>query len=105
MREEGRQANLILGNNVLAHVPDLVDFVQGLKQLLANGGVITLEFPHLMRLVANNQFDTIYHEHFSYLSLQTVLRLFDQCELKLFDVEELPTPWGVVANLCRPCRR
>ena len=94
LREEGRQANLILGNNVLAHVPDLVDFVQGLKQLLANGGVITLEFPHLMRLVANNQFDTIYHEHFSYLSLQTVLRLFDQCELKLFDVEELPTHGG-----------
>ena len=85
---------LLLGNNVLAHVPDINDFVSGMKILLAPGGVITMEFPHLMRLVEENQFDTIYHEHFSYLSCTTVERIFAHHGLRLFDVEELPTHGG-----------
>ncbi len=88
------RADLLLGNNVLAHVPDIVDFVKGMKILLATDGVITMEFPHLMQLVENNQFDTIYHEHFSYLSLQAVKRIFESEGLSLFDVEELPTHGG-----------
>lgn len=91
---EGRRPNLLLGNNVLAHVPDIVDFVKGMSVVLAPGGVVTMEFPHLMRLVENNQFDTIYHEHFSYLSLVTVQRIFAAQGLRLFDVEELPTHGG-----------
>jgi cyclopropane fatty-acyl-phospholipid synthase-like methyltransferase len=91
---EGRKANLIVGNNVLAHVPDINDFVKGLQILLKKEGVITLEFPHLMRLVEENQFDTIYHEHFSYLSFHTVTRIFSEHGLVLFDVEELPTHGG-----------
>jgi len=91
---EGRQADLLLGNNVLAHVPDIVDFVAGMKILLKPDGVITMEFPHLLRLVENNQFDTIYHEHFSYLSFSTVKRIFNSQGLELFDVEELPTHGG-----------
>ncbi len=87
-------ADLLLGNNVLAHVPDLNDFVGGMKILLKPGGVITMEFPHLMRLVDDNQFDTIYHEHFSYFSFVTVRRVFAAHGLKLFDVEELPTHGG-----------
>jgi SAM-dependent methyltransferase len=87
-------ADLLLGNNVLAHVPDLNDFVGGMKILLKPGGVITMEFPHLMRLVEDNQFDTIYHEHFSYFSFVTVRRVFAAHGLKLFDVEELPTHGG-----------
>ncbi len=87
-------ADLLLGNNVLAHVPDLNDFVAGMKVLLKPGGVITMEFPHLMRLVEENQWDTIYHEHFSYLSFLTVSRVFEAHGLRLFDVEELPTHGG-----------
>jgi len=86
--------DLLLGNNVLAHVPDLNDFVAGIKVLLAPNGVITMEFPHLQRLMAENQFDTIYHEHFSYFSLVTVERVFAHHGLTLFDVEELPTHGG-----------
>jgi C-methyltransferase C-terminal domain/Putative zinc binding domain/Methyltransferase domain len=91
---EGRKADVLLGNNVLAHVPDIVDFVGGMKLLLKDRGVITMEFPHLMQLVDNNQFDTIYHEHFSYLSLYTVQQIFRSRGLELFDVEELPTHGG-----------
>jgi len=87
-------ADLLLGNNVLAHVPDLNDFVGGLKILLKPGGVITMEFPHLMRLIEDNQWDTIYHEHFSYFSFLTVGRVFEAHGLRLFDVEELPTHGG-----------
>jgi hypothetical protein len=92
--QENRQADLIVGNNVLAHVPDLNGFVSGLKILLAPTGVITLEFPHLMRLMEENQFDTIYHEHFSYFSLITIRRLFARHGLAVFDVDELPTHGG-----------
>src|SRR5262245_38996634 len=87
-------ADLLIGNNVLAHVPDLNDFVAGTKILLAPRGVLTMEFPHLLRLVEGNQFDTIYHEHFSYLSFGTVERIFAHHGLTLFDVEELPTHGG-----------
>jgi len=90
----GKQADLLLGNNVLAHVPDINDFVKGLKILLKSTGVITMEFPHLMRLIEGNQFDTIYHEHFSYFSLITVEKIFDTHGLSIFDVEELPTHGG-----------
>ncbi len=88
------KADLLLGNNVLAHVPDIVDFVSGMKIILADTGVITMEFPHLMQLVDNNQFDTIYHEHFSYLSFHTVKQIFEAMELELFDVDEIPTHGG-----------
>ena len=91
---EASAADLLLGNNVLAHVPDLNDFVAGMKVLLAPGGVITMEFPHLMRLIDENQWDTIYHEHFSYFSLLTVSRVFAAHGLRLFDVQELPTHGG-----------
>ncbi len=91
---EGTRADLLVGNNVLAHVPDLNDFVAALKMVLAPHGVITMEFPHLMRLMEGNQFDTIYHEHFSYLSFMTVDRIFAAHGLTLFDVEELPTHGG-----------
>jgi C-methyltransferase C-terminal domain/Putative zinc binding domain/Methyltransferase domain len=87
-------ADLLIGNNVLAHVPDLNDFVDGMKILLKAGGVITMEFPHLMKLLNENQFDTIYHEHFSYFSFLTVRRVFAEHGLRLFDVEELPTHGG-----------
>jgi SAM-dependent methyltransferase len=88
------QADLLLGNNVLAHVPDLNDFVAGLKRLLAPQGVITMEFPHLRQLMKCNQFDTIYHEHFSYFSFLAVEKIFASQGLTLFDVEELPTHGG-----------
>lgn len=91
---KGLKADLLVGNNVLAHVPDLHDFIMGMKILLKPNGVITMEFPHLMRLMAENQFDTIYHEHFSYFSLTTVRNLFTRYQLTLFDVEELPTHGG-----------
>jgi len=91
---EGLQADLIVGNNVLAHVPALNDFVEGLKILLKPHGTITMEFPHLMQLIDNNQFDTIYHEHFSYLSFLTVERVFASHGLALYDVEELSTHGG-----------
>jgi len=93
VKDHGR-ANLLLGNNVLAHVPDLNDFVAGMKILLAPGGIITMEFPHLLRLMELNQFDTIYHEHFSYFSFLTVERVFAAHGLTLFDVEELATHGG-----------
>jgi 2-polyprenyl-3-methyl-5-hydroxy-6-metoxy-1,4-benzoquinol methylase len=91
---QGTKADLLLGNNVLAHVPDIIDFVGGMKILLKENGVITMEFPHLMQLVDNNQFDTIYHEHFSYLSFYTVQQIFASQGLELFDVEEIPTHGG-----------
>src|SRR5439155_10612586 len=90
----GHQAHLLIGNNVLAQVPDLHDFVEGMRLLLTADGVITMEFPHLMRLLESNQFDTIYHEHFSYFSLAVVEKLFFEHGLKIFDVEELPTHGG-----------
>jgi len=88
------KADLLLGNNVLAHVPDITDFVYGMKIILQPGGVVTMEFPHLMQLVDNNQFDTIYHEHFSYLSFTTVQQIFASQGLVLFDADELPTHGG-----------
>jgi hypothetical protein len=88
------QADLLLGNNVLAHVPDINDFVGGLRILLKQGGVITMEFPHLLRLMDENQFDTIYHEHYSYLSFGTVEAIFARHGLRLFDVDEIPTHGG-----------
>jgi len=91
---EGRRAHLLLGNNVLAQVPDLNDFVAGMKILLGPRGVITVEFPHLMRLMDENQFDTIYHEHFSYFSFLTAEKVFARHGLLLFDVEELTTHGG-----------
>ncbi len=94
LREEGKNADLILGNNVLAHVPNLNDFVQGMKILLKSTGIITLEFPHLLQLIEKNQFDTIYHEHFSYFSLITIKKIFNAHELSIFDVEEIPTHGG-----------
>ncbi len=90
----GKAADLIAGNNVYAHVPDINDFTAGLKNALKPGGTITLEFPHLMRLLAETQFDTVYHEHFSYLSLHTVALIFAAHGLRVFDVEELPTHGG-----------
>jgi len=90
----GRQADLIAGNNVYAHVPDINDFTRGLKAVLKPTGTITLEFPHLMRLLEHTQFDTVYHEHFSYLSLYAVDRIFKSAGLKILDVEELPTHGG-----------
>jgi SAM-dependent methyltransferase len=92
--QEGHAADLIIGNNVLAHVPDINDFVEGMKVLLKPNGVITMEFPHLMRLMDENQFDTIYHEHFSYLSLIAVNAIFAAHGLTIFDVDELPTHGG-----------
>lgn len=88
------KADLLLGNNVLAHVPDINDFVAGMKILLQKDGIITMEFPHLLKLMEDRQFDTIYHEHFSYLSFGTVENIFAAHGLKMFDVEELPTHGG-----------
>ncbi|QUX90636.1 SAM-dependent methyltransferase [Marinomonas sp. A3A] len=89
-----KKSDLILGNNVLAHVPDINDFVRALKIALKDSGTITMEFPHLMNLIKDNQFDTIYHEHFSYLSLCTVKQIFEAQDLKLYDVEKLSTHGG-----------
>jgi len=91
---EGKHADLLIGNNVLAHVPDINDFVKGMKIILNPRGIITMEFPHLMRLIEENQFDTIYHEHFSYFSFITVRSIFAFHGLEIFDVEELPTHGG-----------
>jgi 2-polyprenyl-3-methyl-5-hydroxy-6-metoxy-1,4-benzoquinol methylase len=108
MVADGVRADLLLGNNVLAHVPDLNDFVDGMPVLLKPGGVVTMEFPHLLRLIEQNQFDTIYHEHFSYLSFLTVEQVFAKAGLRLFDVDELPTHGGSIrvyachANADRP---
>jgi SAM-dependent methyltransferase len=95
------KADLLIGNNVLAHVPDLNDFVAGMKIILAEDGVITMEFPHLLRLMMGNQFDTIYHEHFSYFSLLTVRRVFAAHGLEIFDVDELPTHGGSIRVYAR----
>jgi hypothetical protein len=94
LAKKGQQADLIVGNNVYAHVPDIDDFTCGLKAALKPGGTITLEFPHLMRLIEKAQFDTVYHEHFSYLSLQTVSQIFFAAGLRIFNVEELSTHGG-----------
>jgi SAM-dependent methyltransferase len=94
LSRQSRQADLIAGNNVYAHVPDINDFTRGLKAALKPGGTITLEFPHLMRLIEFNQFDTIYHEHFSYLSLYTASQIFKAAGLRIWNVEELPTHGG-----------
>jgi SAM-dependent methyltransferase len=91
---QGKLADLIIGNNVLAQVPNLNDFVEGLRILLKPNGVLTLEFPHLLQLIERNEFDTIYHEHFSYFSFLTAVRILDSHGLKVFDVEELPTHGG-----------
>jgi SAM-dependent methyltransferase len=94
LSKSGTKADLFLGNNVLAHVPDIVDIVKGIKIILKPNGVVTIEFPHLMQLVDNNQFDTIYHEHFSYLSFYSVKQIFEAQGLEMFDVEEIPTHGG-----------
>ncbi|MHA1538484.1 MAG: methyltransferase domain-containing protein [Alphaproteobacteria bacterium] len=94
LAERGKQADLLIANNVLAHVPDINDFVAGLRLALRPSGVLTIEFPHLLNLLAETQFDTIYHEHFSYLSLTTTERILKAHGLSVFDVEELPTHGG-----------
>ena len=91
-----QKADLILGNNVYAHVPDINDFTKGLKAALKSDGTVTLEFPHLLNLLEHNQFDTVYHEHFSYLSLYTVSQIFEKAGLKVFDVEKLSTHGGSI---------
>ncbi len=98
--KNGTQADLLIGNNVLAHVPALNDFVRGLKTLLKPQGVITMEFPHLMRLMAETQFDTIYHEHFSYFSFYAVQQIFAKQGLRIFDVDEIPTHGGSLRIYC-----
>ncbi|WP_192725969.1 class I SAM-dependent methyltransferase [Mycobacterium sp. OAS707] len=90
----GTRAKLLIGNNVLAHVPDLNDFVAGMSIVLSEDGVITMEFPHVLQLITQNQFDTIYHEHFSYFSLLTVTRVFDSNNLRIFDVDQIDTHGG-----------
>jgi SAM-dependent methyltransferase len=94
LAHEGKRADLIAGNNVYAHVPDINDFTKGLKALLKPEGTITLEFPHLMQLIEHAQFDTVYHEHFSYLSLYTVSRIFSAAGLRVWNIEELSTHGG-----------
>jgi hypothetical protein len=101
--DEGKPADLIIGNNVFAHVPEINDFVRGLKEALKPNGTITLEFPHLMRLIENTEFDTVYHEHFSYFSLHAVSRILEAAGLRLWDVEELPTHGGSLRIYC--CHR
>ncbi len=96
LADEGRRADLIAGNNVYAHVPDINDFTRGLKAALKPQGTLTLEFPHLLRLIQNNQFDTVYHEHFSYLSIHAVQQIFEKAGLRIYDIEELPTHGGSV---------
>jgi SAM-dependent methyltransferase len=99
---QGRKADLVVGNNVLAQVPDLNDFVEGLAAILKPSGTLTLEFPHLLRLIEGNQFDTIYHEHFSYFSLHTAQRILEAHGLAVFDVEELPTHGGSLRIFAAP---
>jgi hypothetical protein len=100
-REMPRGADLLLGNNVLAHVPDLNDFVAGIKVLLADDGVNTMEFPHLLRLVEGNQFDTIYQEHYCYFSLLAIEQVYRRAGLTIFDVEELSTHGGSLRIFAR----
>jgi SAM-dependent methyltransferase len=99
--DEGNAADLVIGNNVLAHVPPVHDFVEGLRLVLRPGGVVTMEFPHVLRLIEGREFDTIYHEHYSYWSLLVVERLFCEHALELFDVEELPTHGGSLRIFAR----
>lgn len=94
LAESGKRADVICGNNVYAHVPDINDFTNGLRIALKEGGIVNLEFPHLLNLIKLNQFDTVYHEHFSYLSLTTVVRIFAEAGLRIFDLEKLPTHGG-----------
>ena len=94
LRMDNKLADLIIGNNVLAHVPNLNDFVKGVKILLKPNGIITVEFPHLLQLIQQNQFDTIYHEHFSYFSFLVVQKIFSSHQLTIFDVDEIPTHGG-----------
>jgi 2-polyprenyl-3-methyl-5-hydroxy-6-metoxy-1,4-benzoquinol methylase len=94
LKQQRRKGNLLIGNNVLAHVPDIDDFVEGLKIALRRDGVVTMEFPHILRLVEDCQFDTIYHEHYSYLSFTTVKTVFEAHALEMFDVQEIPTHGG-----------
>jgi hypothetical protein len=101
LASEGKQANLLLGNNVLAQIPELNDFVRGMKIALKPRGVITMEFPHLISLMKNNLFDTIYHEHFSYFSFTTVEKIFAEHGLTLFDVEEIPIHGGSLRIFAR----
>jgi hypothetical protein len=98
---EKGQPDLLIGNNVLAHVPDLIDFIAGMKALLKPTGVISMEFPHLLRLMQENQFDTIYHEHFCYLSFQVTQAAFARQGLTIFDVEEWPTHGGSLRIFAR----
>jgi hypothetical protein len=100
--EAGTRANLLIGNNVLAHVPDLNDFVEGLRTLLESDGTLTMEFPHLQRMIEGNQFDTIYQEHYCYFSLLAVSQVFEAHGLTIFDVEELPTHGGSLRIYARP---
>ncbi len=97
----GKKADLLVGNNVLAHVPALNDFVEGMRIFLAPGGIVTMEFPHLLRLMEENQFDTIYHEHFSYFSFMVAERVFAAHQLTIFDVEEIPTHGGSLRIFAR----
>jgi 2-polyprenyl-3-methyl-5-hydroxy-6-metoxy-1,4-benzoquinol methylase len=101
LTQQGKAADLVIGNNVLAQVPNLNDFVDGIRILLKPQGVVTMEFPHLMRLMEGNQFDTIYHEHFSYFSFRTVEKIFAAHGLTLFDAEELPTHGGSLRIFAR----
>jgi len=94
LKDKKRLADLIIGNNVLAHVPNINDFVKGMKAGLKNDGIITMEFPHLIKLIEEDQFDTIYHEHFSYLSLYSTMQIFEKHSLEIFDIEEIPTHGG-----------
>ncbi len=101
LASQNRLVDLLVANNVLAHVPDINDFVRAFRILLKPGGVATFEFPHLMRLVDEKQFDTIYHEHYSYLSLTALLSVFKQCDMEIFDVEELSTHGGSLRLYCQ----
>ena len=101
---DGRSADLVLGNNVLAQVPDINDFVAGVKLLLAPGGMVTFEFPHLARLLEHLEYDTIYHEHFSYFSLTSIRQIFEAHGLSTIDVEELSSHGGSLACLFQPHR-
>jgi len=94
LKNDNKQADLLIGNNVLAHVPDINNFVEGMKILLKSDGIITMEFPHLLQLIKENQFDTIYHEHFSYFSFTVIQKIFASQKLTIFDVEEIPTHGG-----------
>jgi C-methyltransferase C-terminal domain/Methyltransferase domain len=94
LKAQGKEADLILGNNVYAHVPDINDFTQGIQILLKPEGIVTLEFPHLLELIKHTQFDTVYHEHYSYLSLYTVQKLFEKAGLRVWHVEKLTTHGG-----------